>query len=177
MSLRKHFSNATSVFNFAAMENHHPGPLKILHVLFRDHLPCNMLRNREEVFCLTFWTTTWRTEKEERNPQERIICKLLQLLHIILRIKWTENYLMATQCPNVGIILICFACGRQNFLTTCTIYRTYNLVLHITLMQMLVVGKMGNHWAGRRKSMMGMQFYHLYRRVRPITRHEDKVGE
>jgi len=58
MSLRKTFSNLTSVFNFADVENHHPGPLKILHVLFRDHLPCDMLRSREEIIRLHIWTTT-----------------------------------------------------------------------------------------------------------------------
>jgi len=58
MSLRKPFSNANSVFNFAAVENPHPGLLKILHVLVRDHLPCDMLRSREEIICLNFWTTT-----------------------------------------------------------------------------------------------------------------------
>jgi hypothetical protein len=58
MSLRKPFINATSVFNFVAVENPHPGHLKILHVHVRYHLPCDMLCNREEIICLKVWTTT-----------------------------------------------------------------------------------------------------------------------
>lgn len=64
-------------FNFTAVENHHPGPLKILHVFVREHFPCDMLRDCEEIISLNFWTTTCRTEKEERQPQERTVCKLL----------------------------------------------------------------------------------------------------
>jgi len=35
----------------------------------------------------------------------------------------------------VGIILICYACDRLMFLIKYAIYRTYNLVRHITLIQ------------------------------------------